>query len=105
MDRLRNECYEVIKNAKERYLRDLGAKLANPTTGQKSYWKILNKFLNKCKIPRIPPLFVQNKFITNCKEKAAIFNNFFSTQCTPFENNSVLPKFLQIAELVPLRSI
>ena len=77
VDRMRNECHEVVNNAKEKYLRDLGAKLADPTTGQKSYWKILNKFLNKCKIPRIPPLLVHEKFITNCKEKAIIFNDFF----------------------------
>ena len=92
MDRLRNECHEAITNAKEKYLRDLGAKLADPTTGQRSYWKILNKFLNKCKIPRIPPLFVQDKFITNCKDKASIFNDFFSLQCTPFVNDSALPE-------------
>ena len=49
-----------FKNAKEHYLRDLGEKLADPATGQKTYWKILNKFLNKCKISRIPPLFVQD---------------------------------------------
>jgi hypothetical protein len=91
MDRLRNECSLAIKNAKEKYFTDLGAKLADPSTGQKIYWKILNKFLNKCKIPRIPPLFVQDKFITNCKEKASIFNNFFSSQCTPLLNDSVLP--------------
>ena len=65
-----NQCHEVIINAKEKNLRDLGAKLDDPTTGQRSYWKILNTFLNKCKIPRIPPLFVQDEFITNCKDKA-----------------------------------
>ena len=92
VDRLRNECQEAIVNAKKKYLTDLGAKLADPTTGQKSYWKIMNKFLNRCKIPRIPPLFVQGKFITNCKEKASIFNNFFSSQCTPIINNSELPE-------------
>ena len=92
LDCLRNECQEAIVNAKEKYLKDLGAKLADPTTGQKSYWKILNKILNKCKIPRIPPLFVQGKFITNFKEKADIFNDFFSSQCTPFVNNSKLPE-------------
>ena len=78
VDRLKNECQKAIGNAKEKYLRDLGEKLANPTTGQRSYWKILNKFLNKCKIPRIPPLFEQDKFITDCKERAPLFNNFFS---------------------------
>ena len=92
VDRLRNECQEAIKTAKENYLKNLGEKLADPATGQKTYWKILNKFLNKCKIPRIPPLFFQNKFITSCKEKASIFNNFFLTQCTPLVNNSNLPE-------------
>ena len=69
----------------------MGVKLADPTTGQKVYWKILNKFLNKCKVPRIPPLFVRDKFIIDCKEKASIFNNFFTSQCTPLLNDSELP--------------
>ena len=56
VDLLKAECQEAIIKSKERYYKDLGAKLANPTTGQKFYWKILNKLLNKCKIPRIPPL-------------------------------------------------
>ena len=77
IDRLRKDCFEAIKNAKENHLRNLGKKLADPTTGQKTYWKILNIFLNKRKVPRIPPLFVQDKFITNCNEKALIFNIFF----------------------------
>ena len=66
VDRLRNECQEAIVNAKESHLKNLGSKLADPTTGQKSYWKILNKFLNKCKIVN-----------TSCKYKATIFNDFF----------------------------
>ena len=91
LDKFRVECSEAIKNAKEKFLRSQGEKLANPTTGQKTYWKILNRFLNKCKIPRIPPLLVDGKYITNCREKASIFNDFFASQCTPFVNGSVLP--------------
>ena len=30
VDRLKNECYEAIKKAKEKYLSDLGAKLQIP---------------------------------------------------------------------------
>ena len=67
LERIKKECQDSIEIAKEQYLRDLGAKLADPSTGPKSYWKILNKFLNKCKIPRIPPLVVLNQFITDCK--------------------------------------
>ena len=69
IDRPRNERQEAIVNAKENYLKNLGSKLADPTTGQKSYWKILNKFLNKCKIPKIPPLLVDDKYITIAKKK------------------------------------
>ena len=86
VDRLRNECQQAIVNAKENYLKNLGLKLADPSNGQKSYWKILNKFLNKCKIPKIPPILVDDKYITNCKKKASIFNDFFSSHCTPFAN-------------------
>ena len=34
---------------------------------------------------------MQDKFITNCKEKASTFNDYFSSQCTPLLNDSVLP--------------
>ena len=93
LDRMKTQSSEAIKNAKDDYMKSLGAKLADSTTGQKTYWKILNKLLNKCKVPRIPPLFVQGKFITNCKEKASIFNSLFTSQCTPLANESVLPLF------------
>ena len=82
---------DLILNAKEKYLQAEGAKLADPKTGQKSYWKVMNKFMNKCKVPRVPPLFENNKFITNCFEKATFFNSYFSEQCTPFSTESVLP--------------
>ena len=45
----------------------------------------------KKKIPVIPPLLVDNKFVTDIQMKANIFNNFFAEQCTPLKNSSVLP--------------
>ena len=93
LETTRMECSDAIKNAKENFLKSQGAKLSDPNTGQKTYWNILNRFLNKCKIPRIPPLFHDSNFIINCKEKASIFNGYFSSQCTPFVNYSSLPPF------------
>ena len=87
----RTECAKAIEISKHNYLSDLGNKLADKNTGQKTYWKIVNKFLNNCKIPRIPPLLVDNEFIMNCDEKALLFNKYFVSQCQPFESNSVLP--------------
>ena len=40
-------------------------KLNNPKTGKKSYCKIINKVVNKCKAPKIPPLLVNNLFVLN----------------------------------------
>jgi len=65
--------------------------LTNPNTNQKSYWKIINKVMNKCKAPKIPPLLINNVFILNCREKAKLFTEFFSQQCKPVINDSVLP--------------
>ena len=73
------------------YLVNLGDKLNNPNTSQKYYWKIINRVMNKCRAPKIPPILVNNMFIINCKEKAKHFNDFFSKQCTPIINSSVLP--------------
>ena len=47
--------------------------------------------MNKCRAPKIPPLFINNLFILDCKEKAKHFNDFFSQQCKTILNNSVLP--------------
>ena len=43
---------DAITKAKNKYLSTLGNKLNNPQTGSKSYWSILNKFLQNRKIPR-----------------------------------------------------
>ena len=93
LDIFRNECADAIKKSKEKYLLNLGNKLCDNSNGQKSYWKIVNNLLNKCKIPRIPPLLVGDKFVTCVKDKATLFNNFFVKQCQPFENTSILPNF------------
>ena len=91
VEQSKSEVSTLILEAKENYLVSQGEKLADPSTGQKTYWKILNGFLNKCKIPRIPPLFVDGNFMTECKEKATIFNDYFAKQCTPFQTGSILP--------------
>ena len=49
--------------------------------------------MNKCKSPKIPPLLVDNVFILDCKEKAKLFNDFFSKQCELIFNNSRLLQF------------
>ena len=80
-----------IEESKEKYYTKLPSRLADPLTSPKTYWSILKTFLNNKKIPCIPPLFHENKFITDFKEKAELFNHFFVNQCSLLSNNSVLP--------------
>ena len=43
-------------------------------------------------------MLVGNKFVTCCKEKATLFNDFFVAQCKPFENAIVLLIFHFLTE-------
>ena len=76
---LQNQLNVSIENSKQTYYSKLASKLANPATSSKTYWSILKTFLNNKKIPCIPPLFHENKFITNFKEKAELFNTLLQT--------------------------
>ena len=66
LDDFRIECQQAVETAKLSYLTNLGNKVNNPGTSQKSYWKIINRVMNKCRAPKIPPLLVNNLFILNC---------------------------------------
>ena len=91
LDAFRIECQEAVVSAKLTYLTNLGNRINNVNTSQKSCWKIINRLINKCRAPKIPPLLVDHLYILNCKEKAKYFNDFFSQQCKTVINNSVLP--------------
>ena len=51
----------------------------------------MKSFYKGNKVPLIPLLLVSNKIVSDFTEKANLFNVFFSSQCTPISNNSVLP--------------
>ena len=87
---LQNQLNVSIENSKQRYYSKLSSKLTNPISSSKTYWSILKTFLNYKNFPCIPPLFHENKFITNFKEKAELFITFFANQCTLLNNSSVL---------------
>ena len=69
-------------------------KLQNPFNAPKTYRAILSCLLYHKKIPAIPLLLVDGKFVSDFCEKANLFNNFFSSICTPIQNTSILPPFL-----------
>ena len=91
-----------IEESKKKYYTKLSSRLADPLTSPKTYWSILKTFLNNKKIPCIPPLFHENRFITDFKEKAELFNHFFVNQYFLFNNNSILPTDLpQLTKQMP----
>ena len=86
-----NELNELISSTKALYYDNLAKKLNNPLLQANTYWSILKTFYNDKKIPLIPPLLVDDKFVTDIQKKANVFNKFFAEQCTPLNNNSSLP--------------
>ena len=77
-----------IEVAKEKYYHNTVNKLMNTQKNSKVYWSLLKTFLNNKKIPIIPPLFYENRFITDLRKKP----NFLIFS---FLNNA--PLFLIIA--------
>ena len=52
-------------------------KLMDSSTSPKAYWSLLKTFLINKKIPCNPPLFQNNKFISNFRDKAENYLIFF----------------------------
>ena len=73
VEAFRIECQKTVGMAKMSYLTKLGNKVNKPGTSQKFYWKIINRVINRCRAPKIPPLFINNQFILDCKKKHSTF--------------------------------
>ena len=58
-----SDCTKEILEAKNNYILKMTTKLQDPKTATKTYWAILSRRLHKKKIPAIPPLFVNGKFV------------------------------------------
>ena len=92
MKNMTSKCSKMIEDAKRRYFLKAGKTLANPGTGLKTYWSLLNSVLNKAKIPIIPPLLENGIFVTDLTKKAQLFNNLFILQCTTIDTGSEIPR-------------
>ena len=105
LETLLTELNELHCTTEGLYYENLGKKLNNPLLQTKTYLSIRKTLYNDKKIPLIPPLLVENKFVTDMKTKANIFNKFFVEQCTPLKNNSKLQfsqMFLTQSRLISL---
>ena len=91
VDAFRIECQKAVESAKSSYLSLMGDKVNKPGSSQKSYWKLINRIMNKCMAPKIPPLLLINNLYLIAKKKLNTSMISFSQQCKPIMNNSVLP--------------
>ena len=55
---------------------------------RKVYWSILKSFINFKKVPIIPPLLINDHFVTNFNEEAKHFYDFFANQCSLLNKHS-----------------
>ena len=78
---LQDELGFLNEKSKNIYYSKLFQKLSNKATSSKAYWSIMKTFLNNKKVPCILPLFQDNKFVTDFREKAELFISFFAEQC------------------------
>ena len=83
----------------------LSGNINDPKTSAKAYWSILKTLYSGKKIPLIPPILVNNKLISNFKEKAKHFNAFFASKCIPVSNDSTVPNTTNSVCKVSLSSI
>ena len=94
---LTTELSNFIRDTKTEYHSKLAAKLVSPSTSAKTYWSILKTFANGRKVLVIPPLLINNEFISNFKSKANYFNIFFNQQCTATSTDSSIPSSVNLA--------
>ena len=82
---------EAVSSSKNVYCEPLANKLNDLNTSAKAYRSIIQTLFNGKKVPVIPPILVNNNLVSSFKDKANIFNDFFSKQCQRIPNNSTRP--------------
>ena len=91
LETLQNLIYETLESCKSKYYENTSKKLCSKPIAPKYYCSLLQTMLNDKKVPCIPPIFHDNKFVIDFSEKPDLFNSFFVRQCSIIQNNSVLP--------------
>ena len=81
----------AIEDSKKKYYKKLSNKLSNDKFNGKCYWTILKRFFNGKRIPCIPPILNEDKFVTDFQVKSEIFNSHFAKKCSLLKNESQIP--------------
>ena len=92
---------ELISRHKDDYQNYIASRLNDP----KMCWSVLKTFCNDKKVLIIPPFLINNKLISDFEVKANYFNDFFTSLCTPLNNNRKIPETRSYVRNTKLSSI
>ena len=92
INNLQAQIKTLIDISKQSYFSRMSQKLESTSINTKCYWSLLETVLNNKKILYIPPLYHDDKFVCDFKEKRKIFNDYFAQQCPVINNNSTVPE-------------
>ena len=87
----RNLTTALIRKCKVSYFANLNKKLQDPKLGPKKWWGIVKSLYGSKIQSKIPVIQDGTRVITDAKEKAALFNEYFISQCKVENNNAPVP--------------
>ncbi len=77
---------------KKRYYENVNKKLSDPAINIKSWWSLSKRLCGSMNVSRIPTIVENDVLITDPKEKACIFNDYFVAQSQlPGTSDSTIP--------------
>ena len=85
---LQNQLIQSVHTAKQNYFNKIKKKLCGPLTSTKCYWSLLKTILNGEKVPCIPPIFHNNKYVTDFKEKSEILDSFLLISSLSYQTSA-----------------
>jgi hypothetical protein len=94
--RQRNFTTNVIRQAKKRYYQNVNKKLSDPAINVNLWWSLSKGLGGSMNVSRIPTIVENDVLITDSKEKACIFNDYFVAQSQLPVSDSIIPPDLPL---------
>ena len=89
--------HETLESCKSKYYENISKRLCSKAIASKYYWSLIKAMLNDKRVPCIPPIFHDNKFITDFSKKADLFNSFLQNSAQLLKITVFFPH-----QLIPL---
>ena len=89
--KFRNHVVNEIRKAKKLFTDNLSERIKANKFQSKDWWKLTKSLLKTSVDSSYPPLLHNGEFIEDDKEKANLFNSYFTSQTKLDDSNTVLP--------------